>query len=528
MLDRHLVSPDRRVSDLAEARPSRRLPWADIGPWIDGMFASTDARLSPAWAWRGAVVALLAVQSLLILTHAAWLDEWQALQIALQSPSLAALLDNLHYEGHPPLWYLLLRAVGLVVPYALVLAVTQLAISLSTQALILLRAPFGRFERLLIGGSYFILYEFGTLSRSLGLGMLLIVAFFAARSRPAAWAAVVLLPMVDFQFGLLSLVALPLLVRDGRWSWVGAGLWAASGLLAALSVIPAPDMQPALELPQLAAGFLKMISSFSALLVPFHTMDGQINWGGGLPHLLGPLGGALFLFFSMKQTSRVPLHSFLFRGFLYATIAFTLFVYPLGIRHLTLVALLMILLKWREVQAGGALDAAFRAWLVSIALGGLAVIAIVANRPFDMASHAAAFIEERGLADKLWVSFPDSTGQVVAGLLDRDMYMLKKNCTQSFIRWDFRDGIRDMGRLDRALRDTARNHGRFYLVTGYDLTDPRMIPMQRLAHFAPGYNGRTYNLYLVAPQLAETGRPVLPCKPPRRPLREAAIWSRRD
>jgi hypothetical protein len=208
-----------------------------------GSWARVEAALDAPVVWRTAVVLLMALQAILVVTHHAWLDEWQALQIAVQSPTLGDLLQNLRYEGHPPLWYLILRAIGTVIPYLWVLAVAQLGIAGATQALILFRAPLGRLERLLIGSSYFILFEFGTLSRSLGLGALLTVAFFAARSPRAAWGAVILLPMVDFQFGLVSLCLIALLLKDGRWSW------------------PAPLYGPAAACWRRSASFLRPICS---------------------------------------------------------------------------------------------------------------------------------------------------------------------------------------------------------------------------------------------------------------------------
>ena len=43
-----------------------------------------------------------------IFRHEMWSDELQAFLIARDSHSLADLLNNLHYEGHPALWHLLL------------------------------------------------------------------------------------------------------------------------------------------------------------------------------------------------------------------------------------------------------------------------------------------------------------------------------------------------------------------------------------------------------------------------------------
>lgn len=498
----------------------------ELGDVIEKGFACGEAALARPRAWHAAVALLLLLQSALIVTHSAWLDEWQALQIALQSPSLGALLENLRYEGHPPLWYLLLRFVGLAMPYLWVLAATQFLVAVGMQALILLRAPFGRLERVMIGCSYFILFEFGTISRGLGLGTLLTIGFFAARDKRSAWAMLILLPMVDFLFGLLSIVGIVLTIRDRRFSPLGAGLWLASSLFAAWTILPAPDMRTALQTPHPLIGMSMAIDHFSALLIPFQTLNNEIAWGGGLPWIFGPIGGALFLIFVLRESSPVRLHAWLFRGFLAAVVAFELFVYPITIRHLTLIPLLLILLKWREVESGGTLDPMFRAWLAVIAAGGLAAVAISIDRPFDTAPQVAKFIQSRNLQDKHWVSFPDSMAQGVAGLMDRELETLPKGCTQSFIRWnvdDPRKDIRDAADLDEALRKIATDYGRFYLISNLDFDSRVTVPFRQIARFPAGYDARPYYLYIVAPGLPESVRRPPPCAPSRIPLSAASL-----
>ena len=122
---------------------------------------------------RIALAALIALQITLILTHVAWRDELQAVLLAEHSPSLAALFANLHYEGHPALWYLLLRALSPLGSAPTTLKIVQLCVALATIALLWTRAPFRPWTKLLILASYPILFEWGTISRSYGLGVTL-------------------------------------------------------------------------------------------------------------------------------------------------------------------------------------------------------------------------------------------------------------------------------------------------------------------------------------------------------------------
>ncbi|QIK79458.1 hypothetical protein G7077_11635 [Sphingomonas piscis] len=486
-------------------------------------FGQINLGLQNQKRWLVAAGTLLLLQVLLVGTHVAWMDEWQALQIALQSPTLPALFANLRYEGHPALWYLLLRLLGLLLPYMWVLAVAQFMVALAMQATILFASPFQRFERLLIGGSYFILFEFGTLSRGMGLGAFLTVAFFAAHWRALTWLILALLPNVDALFGMISIVGILITKKDGRFSWLGAGLWALGSLFAAWTVFPAADVKPTLEVPVPFTGLVHSIVSFGPLFIPLHTYAGHLKWGGILPWNLSIGSGLIFLAFAFHQTRKTRLHLLLLAGFIVAVLLFRVFIYPLSVRHLALIPLLLILLKWRELRIGGTLEPLFRMWLLVIALAGAAVSAISFQRPFDRIPEVADYIANNGLQDKHWVSYPDSMAAGVFGILDREAHTLGKGCTQSFLRWDYRNDYQELNELDAAFKQVSRDYGRYYLVTSYALERHMTVPLQRIAHFSAGYDGRPYYLYIVAPQLRESNRQPPKCEPVRIHLSEATL-----
>ena len=132
-----------------------------------------------------ALAALVTLQLALILTHEPWRDELQALMLAEHSASLKELFANLRYEGHPALWYLLLRALAPLGDAMTMLKLVQVVIALSTIALVWTRAPFGPWTRLLLLAGYLILFEWGTIARSYSLGAALYFAFLALRPPPA-------------------------------------------------------------------------------------------------------------------------------------------------------------------------------------------------------------------------------------------------------------------------------------------------------------------------------------------------------
>ncbi len=107
-------------------------------------------------------------------SHAVWRDEVRALSIAIGSGSLVELFRNLHNEGHPALWYLLLYAGYGVAHNTVILKAINVVIAIAAISVFLWKAPFPWTQRVLFVFGYFPLYEYSVLNRSYGLSMLLI------------------------------------------------------------------------------------------------------------------------------------------------------------------------------------------------------------------------------------------------------------------------------------------------------------------------------------------------------------------
>jgi hypothetical protein len=114
--------------------------------------------------------------------HELWKDEWQAWLIATDIPSLKDLFTFLPYEGHPSLWFLLLRSVNILRETALPFlseasALQGIHLVLSVAAFYFLfikfKAPF--FLKILVGSGYFFFFEYSVINRSYVLMVLLIL-----------------------------------------------------------------------------------------------------------------------------------------------------------------------------------------------------------------------------------------------------------------------------------------------------------------------------------------------------------------
>ena len=478
--------------------------------------AQLDRLLARRNVWISAIAVSLVLQAALVLVHRPWIDEWQAALIALLSPDLKALLANLRYEAHPPLWYLILRAVGWIVPPMAVLATTQLVIAAAAQLVIFCTVALPRLHRLLWALSYFTLIEFGSLSRSIGLGILLVTVATLGKARWIKWAAIILLPMVDFQFGLLSLVALALLWREGDRSIVGFVLWACSGCLAALSILPAPDMVPALSQRSYIFDFFEAVSTMSVMLVPFHFWPGTIDWPQWWPQPIGIVLGLIAIWLADLQMRKDPLHRLAFHLFLWTCILFTTFIYRFGLRHFSLVAWLFILLVALQYRDGKPAKAPFTMWLGVTAAMGLWGALVAFTTPFDTSHRLADAIRKRGLENSLLVSWPMATAVPLTVELGQEIVALEKQCTQSFQRWNVKDIGLDAKKVGAAMDLFAQKHGRYTLISSYDLSAARPFVKLRLIEEIPaGFNGFEFYLYDVAYDRPNSGIRLPRCAPAR-------------
>jgi hypothetical protein len=112
-----------------------------------------------------------------ILNHEIWRDEAQAWLIAIHSPSLPALFDVLHYEGHPALWYLCLRLIGAFTHHPVAMQLFHLTIAAAVVYVFVQFSPFTRLQKLLFTFGYYPLFEYGLVSRSYSLGILMLFLF---------------------------------------------------------------------------------------------------------------------------------------------------------------------------------------------------------------------------------------------------------------------------------------------------------------------------------------------------------------
>ncbi len=129
------------------------------------------------WIALAMLVAWFGFVSVLAWTHLVWRDEVRALSLALQGDTVFAMLKGLHGEGHPAIWYLLLRATHVLVPRPEALLLVSIVVATVAMAILVFRSPFGLPILALILISSFSMYEYSVMARNYGIGMLLMFLF---------------------------------------------------------------------------------------------------------------------------------------------------------------------------------------------------------------------------------------------------------------------------------------------------------------------------------------------------------------
>lgn len=177
--------------------------------------------------------------------HEPFFDEAEAWQIAKCVSLKTLLFETTHYEGHPPLWHLILMPFAKAgAPYELSLTLVSLVFMGAAVFLILRFAPFPRIVRLLLPFTYFYFYQYGVISRVYCVMVLefvlLSMAYRLKNEKPGRYVAVLMLLCVTSAYGVVIAGGLALVwlweiwdkkgihglvgryLRDRRIWWLGA------------------------------------------------------------------------------------------------------------------------------------------------------------------------------------------------------------------------------------------------------------------------------------------------------------------
>jgi hypothetical protein len=520
------------------------------------------ARAGPLSAGERAGRALLyaawfALVLILVLRHVVWRDEVRALTIALAGDSVPAMLRILHGEGHPALWYLMLRGAHDLVPVKQVLPAVGFAVAAVAMAILVFRSPFrpALLALVLFGG--FGLYEYAVVARNYGISMLVLFALAALyprwRDRGIAVGLVLaLLCNTNVPSALLAacflLFWLIELIGEEGFAWnrkyglfvLNAMVAAGGALLCFLTVYPPVHDAAVIQVP----GGITPSAIWAALSAP------SFSFPDFLPLALpgGPVSAALLsilLLGSVLALIRTP------GGFLAGLAAFLGFelffqlVYPGYYRHEALLLVFLLALHWLaaegrggrwpeswriEARFGRVADVGTMMFVALLALQLLTGLGLAAadfsGIPYSRSRDLADLLKREHLTNAVLIADSDTWLEPLPYYATNPIYLMRTQNLGHVVRFT-RHGRVDLN-LDDFLRDgrtlQARTGRPVVLVFQHRVGGPRDFHVpeanfwtlsgtadqirrfqagtRRLARFAPAITDESYDVYLLNPPAA--------------------------
>lgn len=405
----------------------------------------------------GALLAFSVAVAVGLHQHSMWFDETQSWAIARSSSSLADLFHNLAYEGHPPLWHLVLFGLTRVTTDVRAMQVVTWIVATTTAGLILWRAPWNHAVRIAVCFGYFVGFEYSVLSRSYALTLLLLVV--ALVLRPASWSWTLALALLCFTSVLGVILAATLAVveltrsrRPRAAAWWAAAVTAGAGLVAIWSALPPDDSRSGKGFGEALAGSFDAraglsLSAVARALLPLPRWP--VRWNStaiqGLSLTVSAIIGIVLLIGVAVafRHSRRALTTWVF-GAGALLVFFTTVYPPHNLRHSGHVALVLLAAAWyrsvdrvRESARAPATTGLLVALLGVSLLGGVVTSVVFLDRPFNPAEHTAARIRTLGPDIRL-ISLSDLYGTTVGAYLDRPVFSAATGRPIRFVRYDER------------------------------------------------------------------------------------------
>ncbi|MFL6727223.1 MAG: hypothetical protein ACJ8FS_12020 [Sphingomicrobium sp.] len=127
-------------------------------------------------------------------THTFWRDEVRAFSLALSGSNYAEMLRTVHGEGHPALWYLILRGAHDIFPYREVLPIAGAVIGIAAMAIFTFASPFRTLIIGLVLFSFWAAFEYVAIARNYGISALVMfsIAALYCRIRGTLWFGVMI------------------------------------------------------------------------------------------------------------------------------------------------------------------------------------------------------------------------------------------------------------------------------------------------------------------------------------------------
>jgi hypothetical protein len=447
-----------------------------LRPLVGGPVTSQDRR------WRIVLFLLwLALIFWFESSHTFWRDEVRAFSLALSGSNYAEMLRNVHGEGHPALWYLVLRAGHDIFPYREVLPAAGLVIGIAAMAVLTFLAPFRTIIIAAVLFSFYGAFEYIVVARNYGISALVMFALAAlyGRVRDSLWFGVILLILCNTNVPSTLLAAAFLLFRfvemlaegsrPAKRDWLvfaGNALLALFGAYLCFRAVY-PTFNDAAVSPNLAR--------LSALTV----LKGLVDPGGwgfswlGLHPNPGGLPDWVLLAVCCLGFIRRPAALAAGLAALIALKLFFFFVYWSYYRHEVLYLLFLLTLFWMVADGWGG-SWKHRKWHDNAGFVGAGVfvglLVLQAGRltnpvreqlsgiPFSRSADVGKLLQRPELAGAIVMADPDTMLEPLPYYVDNPIYFLRQQRFGKVVR--LARNSRHELHMDDILADAERLHSR--------------------------------------------------------------------
>lgn len=398
----------------------------------------------------------LAAVAYMAWNHAFWRDEVRALSFALSGSNLTEMFAVVRGDGHPLIWYLLLRGAYALTGSVAVLPAIALIVGVGAALLLVYRSPFGLLPVALLLFGKMLFFEYAVMARNYGIGMLIIflIATIYGRCRKQGyWIGILLFLLVNTNVPSVILAAaflifwlLDLIAEDGlRWTPALTRLML-NGALATVGVLLcAATVYPPIH---------------DAALIPFRMRLGLFAHTAAMTGItIGSIGivSRILLVGSVFGLIRQPA-AFIAAGVaIYGLSLFFMVGYPGSYRQTALILAFVVALYWIWLEREGKetpetavfLPAKVRDLLALpimskiASLGQISLIGLLAyqlqgsyiefsataqgDRPFSQSSAMGALIKSRPhLKDAVIIADPDFMLEPLPYTLDNPTYLMRQ------------------------------------------------------------------------------------------------------
>lgn len=403
----------------------------------------------------------LAVFAVLVLvlasSHDVWRDEVRAFSVATRAPTWLAMFRDLREEGHPAVWYAILRAGFAVTNSPLVLPVAAALAGIGAAALALRFAPFTLLARISIVFGALLGYELTIVARNYGIGVLFMFgacALFRQRSERPALVALMLALMANTSVhaaaasGIILLIWVADLSDDGRHRELLAPATVASIVFVLAAIVfalwtarPPEEMAYAVSLSQLNPGAIAKAALIDPGLGLRGTGGANILAANEIPWMRIGLDAEtvsrvlvnltlLWLLWSLRRNTRALV------AIVLAIVAFEIIfrlIYTGGLRHEALLAMLLVSICWIAIAESPPGERAASSRRITRGLAPLLLVQSLAlpfvawrhiEKPESMAPQLAYRIRSNPeYRNAILMSEPDPLMETLTWYVDNPVYM---------------------------------------------------------------------------------------------------------